>query len=155
MEKINNNEVLRNIWNSLDICELEMGEIFKMGGYSGDEETIKGILNKDNEKGCSDEIMESFLEGLIVYRRGPSEKKSEGSEERQKLTNNMILKKLRIAFDLKGEDMIDVFAFGEMEITKDELNNLFRKSSHAKYKECSNRHLRAFLKGINFKIGEE
>ena len=72
----------------------------------------------------------------------------------EKLSNNIILKKLRIAFDLKGEDMIDVFSFGGMEITKDELNNLFRKSSHAKYKECSNRHLRAFLKGISFHIGE-
>lgn len=155
MEKINNNELLKNIWNSLNICELEMGEIFKMGGYSGNDETVKGTLNRESEKVCSDELMEYFLDGLIVYRRGPSDKKSDSVEEKQKLTNNIILKKLRIAFDLKGEDMIDVFSFGGMEITKDELNNLFRKSTHAKYKECSTKHLKAFLKGINFQIGEE
>ncbi len=70
------------------------------------------------------------------------------------MTNNEILKKLRIALDLKELDMIEIFEFAEYEITKSELSGVFRKEGHKNYKVCSDELLTAFLDGyIIYKRG--
>jgi uncharacterized protein YehS (DUF1456 family) len=64
------------------------------------------------------------------------------------LTNNAILKKLRIAQDLKEDDLIAVFKLAGISISKHELTALFRKQGHKHYKECSDRFLRDCLNGV-------
>ncbi len=70
------------------------------------------------------------------------------------LTNNDILKKIRVALELKDEDIIKILKLSEFEMTKSELNALFRKPDHPNYKECGDQLLRNFLNGlITFKRG--
>ena len=64
------------------------------------------------------------------------------------MTNNDILKKLRIALNLKDTDIIDILRRAEFEITKTELSALFRKEGHKNYKECGDQILRRFLNGL-------
>lgn len=70
------------------------------------------------------------------------------------MTNNDILKKLRIALDLKELDMIEIFEFADVEINKAQLSGMFRKEGHKNYRECSDEMLTKFLDGyIVYKRG--
>lgn len=70
------------------------------------------------------------------------------------LTNNDILKKIRVALELKDEDIIHILKLSEFDISKSELNALFRKPDHPNYRECGDQLLRNFLNGlITFKRG--
>ena len=64
------------------------------------------------------------------------------------MTNNEIIKKLRIALDLKELDMTEIFELSGYEIKKQELAGIFRKESHKNYKECSDQLLSHFLNGF-------
>jgi uncharacterized protein YehS (DUF1456 family) len=64
------------------------------------------------------------------------------------LTNNDILKKLRVALELKDDDIVHILKLAEFEVTKSELTALFRKPDHPNYKECGDQLLRNFLNGL-------
>ncbi|WP_299054041.1 DUF1456 family protein [uncultured Polaribacter sp.] len=64
------------------------------------------------------------------------------------LTNNDILKKLRVAHKLRDTDIIDICALVDFKVSKAELGALFRKEDHDKYVECGDQILRNFLNGL-------
>lgn len=64
------------------------------------------------------------------------------------MTNNDILKKLRVALKLRDEDMIHILKLADFEVTKSEINALFRSEDHPNYKECGDQLLRYFLNGL-------
>ena len=64
------------------------------------------------------------------------------------MTNNDILKKLRVALKLRDEDIIQVLKLAEFTVTKSEVNALFRAEDHPNYKECGDQLLRNFLNGL-------
>ena len=68
------------------------------------------------------------------------------------LTNNDILKKLRVALAYKDNDIIDVLKLVDFEVSKSELSALFRKEDHEKYMECGDQFLRNFLNGLVIKL---
>lgn len=67
------------------------------------------------------------------------------------MTNNDILKKLRIALSLKDFEIIEILKLVEFDMTKSELSALFRKDDHPNYKECGDQVLRKFLNGLIIK----
>ena len=64
------------------------------------------------------------------------------------MNNNDILKKLRIALELKDTDIIEILKLADFEISKTEINAMFRKEGHRNYKECGDQLLRRFLNGL-------
>jgi uncharacterized protein YehS (DUF1456 family) len=64
------------------------------------------------------------------------------------LTNNDILKKLRIALELKDEDIIHILKLADFTVSKSELSALFRKDDHPNYVACGDQLLRNFLQGL-------
>lgn len=64
------------------------------------------------------------------------------------LSNNDILKKLRVALALRNEDIIEILALVDFEITKGALGDLFRKEDHPGYVEAGDQLLRNFLNGL-------
>ena len=64
------------------------------------------------------------------------------------MTNNDILKKLRIALELNESDMMEIFRLSGFEISKSELSALFRKEGHRNYRQCGDQILRRFLDGL-------
>jgi len=64
------------------------------------------------------------------------------------MTNNDILKKLRVALKLRDTDIIDILKLADFEITKAQLSALFRKEDHKNYIECKDQILRKFLNGL-------
>jgi uncharacterized protein YehS (DUF1456 family) len=90
-----------------------------------------------------------FLDGLIIHKRGrKGSLPREGIKSDVALTNNSILKKLRIALEYKEDDMIAIMKLVDITISKSELTALFRNIGHKNFKECGDQFLRNFLKGL-------
>jgi len=147
-----NNDVLRGVRYALTLSNSAMAEIFSLSGHPVAQDTILPLLKKEEEEGfvaCSDALMEDFLSGLIIYKRGRQEGKPERvTQAAEPLTNNAILKKLRIALILQEADMLAILQQAGNPVSKSELSALFRKAGHKNYKECGDQFLRNFLKGL-------
>ncbi|MCI7223342.1 MULTISPECIES: DUF1456 family protein [Fusobacterium] len=147
-----NNDFLRRLRYALNIRDNTMIEIFKLANKNVSKEEIIAYLKKDEEEGflkLSNQDLNLFLDGLIIQRRG---KKEDSNQAEIKITknnlNNVLLRKLRIALELKSYDMIDIFKLGGIEISDGELSALFRKEDHKNYRECGDKYIRVFLKGL-------
>ena len=64
------------------------------------------------------------------------------------LSNNDILKKLRVAHKLKDEDIVKILSLVDFEITKGALGDMFRKEDHPSFQEAGDQILRNFLNGL-------
>lgn len=64
------------------------------------------------------------------------------------MTNNDILKKLRVALHLRNDEIMKIMELVDFKVTESELGALFRKEDHPKYKECGDQFLRNFLNGL-------
>lgn len=64
------------------------------------------------------------------------------------MTNNDILKKLRVALKLTNDDIITIMKLVDFNVSKSELGALFRREDHPKYMECGDQFLRNFLNGL-------
>ena len=153
-----NNDVLRGVRYGLALSNSALAEIFSLSGHPVAQDTILNLLKKEEEEGfaaCPDALMEDFLSGLIIYKRGKQEGKPErAAQPAEPLTNNAILKKLRIALILQEADMLGILQQAGNPVSKSELSALFRKAGHKNYKECGDQFLRNFLKGLALRYRE-
>lgn len=159
---MNNNDILRGIRYALDLPDSTIATLCKQGGYDLDKSSVAALLKKEGEEGflaCSDAVLRAFLDGLIIQQRGPRENHAEQtnipSPIPSPLTNNVILKKLRIALELQEDTLLKILETADTGITKARLNALFRKEGHKNYKECGNQFLRSFLKGLALHLREQ
>ena len=147
-----NNDLLRSIRDALALDDETMIRIFREAGREVGPSAIAAFLKKEDEDDyipCSNPIMGFFLDGLIIHNRGKKEGSPAPSETPlAELTNNIILKKLRIALDLKEDDLIEIFKRAGITISKHELTALFRKQGHKHYKECADQLLAGFIRGL-------
>ena len=67
------------------------------------------------------------------------------------MTNNDILKKLRIALTLQDSDIVEILKLADFEVSTSEVNALFRNPEHTNYRECGDQLLRRFLDGLIIK----
>lgn len=152
---MNNNDILRRLRYALDISNPTMIEIFQLSGCTIEQPTLAKLLKKEEEEefiSCSNPLMSLFLDGFIVLKRGRRESNTEQPPKPDaSLNNNAILKKLRIALDLKEDDMLALMKLAGVTISKSELSALFRNKGHKHYKECGDQFLRNFLQGLTVK----
>jgi uncharacterized protein YehS (DUF1456 family) len=148
-----NNDVLRGVRYILNISEFILVDIAKLGGADVTQAKMNAYIKKDDEPGfepCPQNLMARFLNGLIYKMRGKDE--SRPALQVDLPTNNVVMKKLRVAFELKDEDIIDILKSVDFDITKSELGALFRKEGHVNYRVCGDQLLRNFLKGLALKV---
>lgn len=147
-----NNDVLRSIRYALDLSDAKVVEMIKLAEREIEQADVTSLLKKEDEEGfveCGDDVLASFLDGLIIQKRGKMESRPDQNKKPEpRLTNNAILKKLRVAFELKEEDMHKVLELAGFGISKPELSALFRAKGHKNYRACGDQLLRNFLKGL-------
>ena len=151
-----NNDVLRSIRYMLDLGDGKVVEIIRLAdpGFAIDKEDVQAFLKRDDDPGhvaCSDRVLAHFLDGLIVHYRG----RKEGEAPRpvdKRIDNNLVLKKLRVAFELKDVDMHQVFVDAGFPVSKPELSALFRQPGQKNYRPCGDQMLRNFLKGLTLRV---
>ena len=147
-----NNDILRRIRYIFDFGDPKMMGIFSLADHQVTREQVIDWLKKDDDpalQDCSDVELAIFLNGLIIERRG----KKDGAqpEPEQKLNNNIVFRKLKIALDLKAEDILQILGTADVHISKHELSAFFRKPDHKHYRACKDQILRNFLNGVQLK----
>lgn len=133
-----------------------MMSLFASGGQEVSREEVSDWLKKEDDpayKECSDLLLATFLNGLIVDRRGKKDGPQPLPEKR--LTNNIIFMKLKIALDLQAEDVLQILGLAGFILSKHELSAFFRKPDHKHYRECKDQVLRNFLMGVQIKYHAE
>lgn len=173
-EVMNKNDILVRLRYALDLKDQEMVDIFKLGDLDVTKEAVQKMLAKiktpttnseeteafaDNEYelACDNQTLESFLNGLIVLKRGKQEpkpgapKKQEFMIKDQRSVNNVLFKKLKIALSLTSDDILDILDEAGVYLSNSELSAVLRKEGHRNYKECGDRYARNFLKGLTMR----
>ena len=146
-----NNDTLDRLRATLKLTDAEVLECFTLAGRTLTSEAQAGLgtqVQGEAQTPLTDALLADFLDGLIIARRGPSPSSSGSRDAVVELTNNMILKKLRIALNLYAEDMLELFHLGGKTLADGELTVLFRKPTHKHYKACDDELLSAFLEGL-------
>jgi uncharacterized protein YehS (DUF1456 family) len=145
------NDILYKIQKALNLSQDEILEAYRLIGHKMNATHLDSLLKRYQDQGfelCSYEELGVFLDGLVLLKRGPSPKKP-NSDEVVELTNNLILKKLRIALELKEAETEIIFGLADIELSKQALKSLFRKEGHKNFKACSDELLMAFLEGLD------
>jgi uncharacterized protein YehS (DUF1456 family) len=147
-----NNDVLRRLRYALDLNDPAMIEVFAQGGAVVKPDHLPGLLKKEGQEGFVQldlELLDAFLDGLISSRRGKLERQpGRAAEPRVALTNNGILRKLRIALSFKEDDMIKLLKLADFEISRGELSAFFRQRGHKNFRPCGDQVVRKFLYGM-------
>ena len=147
-----NNDILRRVRYLFDFSDSKMIALFKLVEHDVDKADLSGWLKKEDDPlliEITDKELAMFLNGLIIEKRG----KREGPlpEAEDPLSNNMILQKLKIALNLKSDDILDLFASTNRKISKHELSAFFRNPDHKHYREFLDQYLRNFLSALQKK----
>lgn len=150
------NDVLRSIRYMLDISDSQLLSIIKLAkpDIELDRNAVIAYLKKDDEPDflpCPAKVMAAFLDGLVYHRRGRDDSRPQ-LDTVPPISNNMVLKKLRVAFELKDADMQAIMQSVGVNVGKSELSALFRAPEHKNYRNCGDQWLRNFLKGLTLRV---
>lgn len=149
---MNNNDILRRLRYTFDWSDDQTMAIFALADYPATRAEISAWLKKDDDPdqvSLHDKYLAIFLNGFINLKRG----KREGPQPKPEKTliNNTILRKLKIALNLKDEDMVAILDLADMRASKHEINAFFRKPTQSQYRLCKDQFLRNFLHGLQIK----
>ena len=147
-----NNDILRRLRYSFDFNDDKMMAIFAAADVEVSREQISDWLKQEEDpayQACNDVLFATFLNGLINTLRG--KKDGPQPEPEKRLTNNIVFRKLKIALNLKDDDILELMSLADFNISKHELSAFFRKVGHKHYRECKDQILRRFLQGVQMK----
>jgi len=144
-----NNDILRRISTIFEFNDEKIMATFALNQCEINAEQLAGFFKEKDDANYQellDEQLASFLNGLIIDKRGPSDGPARQAE--QELSNNMIFNKVKIAMSLKAEEVIAILELAGLSLGKYELSAFFRNVNHKHYKVCSDDVLSTFLKGL-------
>lgn len=147
-----NNDILRRIRYTFDYSDIKLLALCSSDEQQISRDQLSAWLKKEDDPGykrCNDTQMATFLNGLIVENRGKREGAQPKTERR--LNNNMIFVKLKIALNLKSEDIMEIMGLADFHLSSHELSAFFRKPGHKHYRDCKDQILRNFLSGMQLK----
>lgn len=151
-----NNDVLRRLRYTFDFDDSKMITIFAQAEHQVTREQVSNWLKKEEDpdfQPCNDTELAIFLNGLINDMRGKLEGPQPKPESR--LTNNIIFRKLKIALNLKADDVVEILDLANLRVSKPELSAFFRKPRHKHYRSCKDQILRNFLHGLQIKYRDQ
>lgn len=153
---MNNNDILRRIRYIFDFGDARMMAIFEAADLSVSREQLSAWLKKDEDPdfvACNDSQLATFLNGLINDKRG--RKEGDQPEPEKHITNNIVFMKLKIALNLKADEVLKILGQAGSYISQHELSAFFRKPGHKHYRQCKDQILRNFLKGLQLKYRDD
>lgn len=154
-----NNDVLRAVRYMLDLSDAKLAQMIQLADPAlvpGREE-VQALLKKEDEPGaetCNDHVLAAFLDGLVTSLRGTDPGRLPRPPEKR-IDNNIVLKKLRVAFKLQDADMHEILAAAGMPVSKPEMSALFRQPGHKNFRPCGDQLLRHFLRGLTLRVRDD
>lgn len=153
---MNNNDILRRIRYTFNFSDSDMMKLFALADVEVSRTEVCDWLKKDDDpdqKSLHDKKLAIFLNGWINKNRGKRE--GEQPKPEKTLNNNIILRKLKIALNLRNEDILEILDLANFNLGKHELSAFFRKPTQSQYRLCKDQVLRNFLHGMQLKYRKE
>lgn len=148
------NDILRSVRYILKSNNNDLVRILALAEVETTPANIASWITKEDEEGfvrCPDIILSSFLNGLIYDKRGKDESAPVLSPERR-VNNNIVLKKLRIAFSLKSDDVMAIMTEQKFRVSMPEITAMMRAPDHKNFRECGDQFMRYFLRGLTHRV---
>ena len=126
-----NNDVLRSVRFTLNVDDAALAAIIGLGEGDVSAAQVSAFLRRDDDPAyvlCSDQVMASFLDGLIVHRRG----RDETAPQRRPETT--------------------IMHGAGFKVSRPELSALFRSPTHPNHRACGDQFLRCFLKSLTNQV---
>lgn len=152
---MDNNSIFRQLRYIFKLQEEDIVKMLSLVEVDISKETVTDWLRKEDDPkmlALYDKDFAAFLNALIILKRG--KKNGEIPKAEKSLSNNLILRKLKIALNLKTEDILEILQLANFNFGKSELAALFRNPDHKHYRKCKDQVLRNFLMGLKLKIKE-
>ena len=144
-----NNDILRRLRYTLSLDDAALARVFELGGQRAELEEVDRWTRPDDDPELlplNDYALAIFLDGLIIDKRGPGDTPPEEPDER--LSNNEILRKLKIAFALKTDELQAIFGLAGKTVGEHEITAFFRRPGTRQFRVCNEQYLRWFLTGL-------
>ncbi|MFJ3455684.1 DUF1456 family protein [Scandinavium goeteborgense] len=144
------NDIIRSLRYILKTNNAGLVRLWALAEAVATPEMIDAWVRKEDDAGfqrCPDVMLSLLLNGLIYDKRGKDESAPALVTERR-MTNNLVLKKLRIAFSLKTDDILAILTEQQFRVSMPEITAMMRAPDHKNYRECGDQFLRYFLRGL-------
>jgi uncharacterized protein YehS (DUF1456 family) len=150
-----NNDVLRSLRFALELDNNTLVALIATASEGNVQLPLRqlaSMLKNDDESDFApmpDGLLGLVLAGLIIKNRGKREgAPGAAAAPPEQMTNNRVMRALRIALTLKDSDLVGIFALADVAVSKSELGALFRREDHRNYQPCGDQFLRNFLRGL-------
>jgi uncharacterized protein YehS (DUF1456 family) len=153
---MDNNFIFYKLRKTFQWDEEKIGDLFASVDYRVPPPTIFAWMKQEQYEGFQempDEALAALLNAFIIERRGLKDGKL--PEIESSLNNNMIFRKLRIALNLKDDEIIAIMALADLRIGKAELGSFFRDPKHHNFRHCKDQFLRNFIRGMQIKYSAD
>ena len=151
-----NNDIFRKLRYIFDLGDDDVISLFALAEAEVKREQVCNWLKKEDDEQfdtINDKDFATFLNGFINKHRGKRDGPQAKPEKR--LTNNIILRKIKIALNMKDEDILRMFERADFDVSKSELSALFRKPDQKQYRVCGDQFMRNFLFGLQKEVRKE
>lgn len=149
---MDNNDIFRRIRYTFDFDDFKMMELFELAEHQVKRAEVSDWLKKEDEptfRELNDLDLAIFLNGLIIEKRGKREGPLPIPEK--ELNNNIVLMKLKIALNLKTNEIQEMFNLINKKISAHELSAFLRNPKKSQYRPCNDQYLRNFLSAMQVK----
>jgi len=153
---MDNNLILKKLRYAFNLEDDQMIALFGKGDLEVTREQVSNWMKKEDHpefETINDKILATFLNGFIIEKRGKKDDVQPPNE--MNLNNNLIFRKLKIALSLRDTDIVEVFDLVDLDVSKHEINALFRNPAQKQYRECKDQFLRNFIFGLERKFHVE
>ena len=153
--RMRTNDIFRKLTQALALNTAQIQTLFAATQIDLSEKEVANLLKTDyqpNFEPMPDYILLIFLNNLIDQERGKKDAAADAIAEpidkHAKVSNNDVLKKLRIAFNLQEQQLRDALKLATIELTKSDLSALFRKPGHEHFHACDDALALDFIEGL-------
>ena len=134
------NDILRSVRYILKANNNDLVRILALGNVEATAEQIAVWLRKEDEEG--------FQRCPDIYEKRGKDESAPALEPERRINNNIVLKKLRIAFSLKTDDILAILTEQQFRVSMPEITAMMRAPDHKNFRECGDQFLRYFLRGL-------
>jgi len=152
---VDNNDLMRRIRYAVQLDDTDAARLISLGGLAVRTDEVSAWRAREEDPAhvpCPDRALSALLDGFVLEQRGPRpgppRTDAPSGDDAHRVSNNRILKQLRIALELQAGDVEALVAAGGGHIGKGELGALFRKPGTRNYRSCGDQVLRWFLSGL-------
>ena len=145
---MNTNAIFCELTQALQLNTAQVKDWFAAIGADIPEAEVDGLIHNTAATALPQPLLAQLLDQWVEIQRGPKPIVGDAQAAPKRLSNNDVLKKLRIAYRLQDEDVRQLLKLVTIELTKSDLSALFRKPGQSQFKTCDDEFVLDYIRGL-------